>query len=159
MKTFTKLSKLLIKATFILLFIAFAINVNATNNNEQDEPAQVNYNIDNDATNILLKFLDNKAEQAMKEIEEKGSLSEENAIPLILKTQFNHIAHLDKELSLFREMVDKRFEKMDLKFEKMDEKFDKMDEKFDRKFARIYALLGIGFSIIAALIVILKFVK
>jgi hypothetical protein len=52
---------------------------------------------------ILLQFLTKKAAYAEKEIAEKGFLSEENAFPLMLKSQFNHIAHLDMELTLLRE--------------------------------------------------------
>ena len=105
---------------------------------------------DEDTMNILLRFLDNKANKALKEIEETGKLSEENAIPLILKTQFNHIAHLDGELTLFREMVDKRFERMD-------QRFERMEEKFEGKFARIYTFLGIGFTVLVTLITIFQF--
>jgi len=38
----------------------------------------------------------------MDEINNKGTLSEENAIPLLLKYQFNHITHLDIEQSEIR---------------------------------------------------------
>ena len=63
--------------------------------------------------NILMKFLDNKSKEAEQEIARKGFLSEGHAIPLILKSQFNHIAHLDTELTTFREHVDRRFERLE----------------------------------------------
>ena len=120
---------------------------------------------DEETSQVLLKFLDRRAEEAEKEIEQKGVLSEKNAIPLILKTQFNHIAHLDRELTAFREMVDKRFEKIDQRFEKMDQRFEKMDQrlekmdaKIDAKIGKVYTLLAIGFSVITALIIIFQFV-
>jgi len=47
---------------------------------------------------ILKTFLEKASQRAMDEIQNKGTLSEENAIPLILKTQFNHIDHLYKNM-------------------------------------------------------------
>jgi len=47
---------------------------------------------------ILLNFLDRAAKAAIKEIKASGRLSEKNAIPLLLKAQFNHIAHLDRDM-------------------------------------------------------------
>jgi hypothetical protein len=61
---------------------------------------------------ILMKFLDKKAQDAEREITERGTLSEEHAIPLILKSQFNHIAHLDTEITELRGVMDKRFEQI-----------------------------------------------
>ena len=58
---------------------------------------------------ILMKFLDKKARDAEREITERGTLSEEHAIPLILKSQFNHIAHLDTEITELRNVMDRRF--------------------------------------------------
>ncbi|MCH8317565.1 MAG: hypothetical protein IIA88_03575 [Bacteroidetes bacterium] len=52
---------------------------------------------------ILQSFLENASKSAVEEIKNEGKLSEKNAIPLILKTQFNHIAHLDNDLSHIRE--------------------------------------------------------
>jgi hypothetical protein len=61
-------------------------------------------------------------------------LSDDKAIPLILKTQFNHIAHLEK-------MVDERFEQVDRRFERLERN-----------------LFG-GFAFLAALISIFRFVR
>ena len=54
---------------------------------------------------ILQRFLEKASQRAMDEIKKEGKLSEENAIPLILKAQFNYIAHLDIELSELRKTV------------------------------------------------------
>ena len=62
---------------------------------------------------ILMKFLDKKARDAEREITERGTLSEEHAIPLILKSQFNHIAHLDTGITELRVIMDKRFERLE----------------------------------------------
>ncbi len=44
---------------------------------------------------ILQNFLNNAVKKARKQIEEEGQLTVENAIPLLLQSQFNHILHLD----------------------------------------------------------------
>lgn len=51
---------------------------------------------------ILQGFLEKSAARAMAEIKNEGKLSEANAIPLLLKAQFNHVAHLDLELTTMR---------------------------------------------------------
>jgi len=51
---------------------------------------------------ILMSLLGKSAESAMDEIKTTGTLSQKNAIPLMLKSQFNHIAHLDEKM---QEMV------------------------------------------------------
>lgn len=88
---------------------------------------------------VLMRFLDRKSKDAEREIAQKGSLSEEHAIPLILKSQFNHIAHLDMELTAFREQVDRRFEKVDKRFERLERN------------------LFAGFAFLSALITIYRF--
>jgi len=63
-------------------------------------------NIFDDSTHqILMKFLDKKIKDAEGEIASKGILSDEHAIPLILKSQFNHILHLDSELTELRKSI------------------------------------------------------
>jgi len=72
-------------------------------------------NIFDDTTHeILMKFLDKKIKDAEGDIASTGTLSEEHAIPLILKTLFNHVMHLDSELSEFRKSVDRRFHQINV---------------------------------------------
>ncbi|PKN01658.1 MAG: hypothetical protein CVU77_03895 [Elusimicrobia bacterium HGW-Elusimicrobia-1] len=108
-----------------------------------------------DTTELLLKFLDKKCRAAESEIAEKGVLSDEYALPLLLKTQFNHIAHLDTELSALRELMDRRFEKIDERFEKMEGRF----ERIDRKFSLVFTGMTTGFTILGFLIVLFGFIK
>lgn len=108
--------------------------------------------IDKETDRLLLVLIDKSAKEAEEEIEKRGTLSIEHAIPLLLKSQYNHILHLDKELVLSRQIMDERFGKMDEKFGKMDERFSKMDERFgkiderfgkmDERFARIEEKIG-----------------
>ena len=90
-----------------------------------------------ETTEILLKFLERKCKEAEREIEEKGTLSDDNAIPLLLKTQFNHIAHLDMKL----ELMDKRF------------------EQIDKRISEIFTRVTVGFTIIGFLIILFGFLK
>ncbi|MEK7274355.1 MAG: hypothetical protein AAB110_03780, partial [Candidatus Desantisbacteria bacterium] len=53
--------------------------------------------INKETDRLLLKLIDNAAKEAVEEIEKRGTLSMEHAIPLLLKSQYNHILHLDKE--------------------------------------------------------------
>jgi len=103
-----------------------------------------------ETTEILLKFLERKCREAEKEIEEKGVLSDDKAVPLLLKSQFNHIAHLNSEITALRELMDKRFEQVDKRFEQVDRRFERIEKI-------IMWLVGLGItawiSIIIAIIV------
>ncbi len=67
-------------------------------------------NIFDDATHqMLMKFFDKKIKDAEQEIASTGTLSEEHAIPLILKSHSNHILHLDTELTELRKVMNQRF--------------------------------------------------
>jgi hypothetical protein len=103
-----------------------------------------------ETTQILLKFLERKCREAEKEIEEKGVLSDDKAIPLLLKSQFNHIAHLDSEITALRELMDKRFEQVDRRFEQVDRRFERIEKI-------IMWLVGLGItawiSIIIAIVI------
>jgi len=107
-----------------------------------------------ETTEILLKFLERKCKEAEKEIEEKGVLSDDKAIPLLLKSQFNHIAHLDSEITALRELMDRRFEQVDRRFEQIEQKFE---QKFERVEKIIMWLVGLGItawlSIIIAIVI------
>ena len=95
-------------------------------------------NIFDDTTyQILMKFLDKKIKDAEGEIASTGTLSEEHAIPLLLKTQFNHIMHLEAEITEIRRLV----------------------EKLETRFGRVGNSLILGFTIIGFLIIIFGFLR
>jgi hypothetical protein len=96
---------------------------------------------DESTTEVLLKFLDKKAKDAEEEIATKGTLSEEHAIPLILKTLFNHVAHLDMEITELRKSIDSRFGEV------------------NRRFHQLNISITLGFTIIAFLIILFGFLK
>ena len=47
---------------------------------------------------IISKFLDTAVKKSMDSLEKNGTLTTEEAIPLMLKSQFNHIKHLDAQM-------------------------------------------------------------
>ena len=49
---------------------------------------------------ILEEFLNNAVEKAKEEIRNTGKLSVENAVPLMLKNQYNHIRHLEIHIKI-----------------------------------------------------------
>ena len=85
-----------------------------------------------DAMDILMKFLDRKVLEAEKEVTEKGTLSEDKAIPLMLKMQFNHIKHLEESVDDRFGQINQRFEKVDQQFEKVDQRFEQVNERFEQ---------------------------
>ena len=48
---------------------------------------------------FLQQFLAKAVNDAKQQIREKGTLTIENAIPLLLHSQFNHILHLEREMA------------------------------------------------------------
>ncbi len=92
---------------------------------------------------ILAKFLDNAASKAKRNIEEHGTLSTEDAIPLMLKSQFNHIAHLEQQ------MVTKD------QFQVLKDQFQGLKEQF----SFLKWIIGIGFVMLFALNLYIVFFK
>ena len=64
---------------------------------------------------IIDDFLENAVQKARQNIKEKGRIETEDAIPLILKLQYNHIAHLREdmvtktEFNAFKQYVEYQF--------------------------------------------------
>ena len=106
--------------------------------------------LEKDAMEILMKFLDRKVREAEEEVTQRGMLSDDKAIPLILKTQFNHIAHLER-------IVDERFEQVDRRFEQVDLRFKELEGRIDARFDRLQRHMLGGFAALGFLISVLRF--
>lgn len=104
------------------------------------------------AMEILMKFLDRKVREAEEEVTQKGVLSEDKAIPLMLKMQFNHIAHLEQT-------VDGRFGQVNQRFEQVDRRFEQIEERFAHLERRLGAWLAVGFSTLGFLMTYYRFVR
>ena len=92
---------------------------------------------------ILSEFLDNVVQQAKTRIAEDGCLRTEDAVPLMLKSQFNHIAHLE------RDMVTRA------DFNGLKDQFSGLKDQFS--FLKWVILFG--FTFLAALQMYIAFVK
>lgn len=95
---------------------------------------------------ILMGLLNKNAQEAMDEIKTTGTVSQKNAIPLMLKSQFNHIAHLDEKIQKMQEDMVTRTE-------------------FNTKFGQIERELGFlkwfmmaGFSFMSILIAVMPII-
>ena len=101
----------------------------------------------------FLSILDGLVKKSREEMERTGNLSMENAWPILLKGQYNHIKHLDEDVSRrlvamdekidgLRSEMDQRFDglrsEMDQRFDglrsEMDQRFEKMDQRFEKMF-------------------------
>jgi len=102
---------------------------------------------------VFLSILDGLVKKSREEMERTGNLSMENAWPILLKGQYNHIKHLDEDVSRrlvamdekidgLRSEMDQRFDglrsEMDQRFDglrsEMDQRFEKMDQRFEKMF-------------------------
>jgi uncharacterized protein (DUF3084 family) len=128
---------------------------------------------------ILKEFLKKAVEDAKKEIAESGKLSVENAIPLLLDSQYNHILHLEREMCTKGDLealriatkndlkaleerlevrfaqIDQRFSQIDQRFSQIDQRFSQIDQRFsqiDQRFSDIKHWLMYGVAILALII-------
>jgi methyl-accepting chemotaxis protein len=85
-----------------------------------------------DAMDILMKFLDRKVLEAEQEVTTKGTLSEDKAIPLMLKMQFNHIRHLEESVNDRFGQINQRFEQVNQRFEQVNQQFEQVNQQFEQ---------------------------
>ncbi len=64
---------------------------------------------------ILKAILDSAAEKALQKIKKESSISLEEAIPLLLRGQYNHIVHLDKEITEIKSQLKNMATKDDIR--------------------------------------------
>ncbi len=134
---------------------------------------------------ILAKFLDNAASKAKRNIEEHGTLSTEDAIPLMLKSQFNHIAHLEQQMVTKEEIkglenkiqgLKEQFQALKDQFQALKDQFQVLKDQFQvlkdqfqvlqdqfqglkEQFSFLKWIIGIGFVMLFALNLYIVFFK
>ena len=113
---------------------------------------------DRDAMDILMKFLDRKVLEAEKEVTEKGTLSEDKAIPLMLKMQFNHIQHLEESVNDRFGQINQRFEQVNQRFERITNDINRRFDKVDDRFAHTHKLLFGSVAFLSLLMTTLRFI-
>jgi len=122
---------------------------------------------------LLLRVLEKEFQEAMQDVlEERRKITDPDVCSLFnLRYLRSHVNALQKEMregfgGLRQEMdkrferVDARFEKIDERFEKIDERFEKIDERFERleqKISQLFIFLGVGFTVLAALVTLFQF--
>jgi len=81
------------------------------------------------------------------------------------------LIRLEEELKAQRELMEARFAAMDKRFESMDKRFESMDKRFedlihyidkrfdsmDKRFSSMQWMIGLGFTLIAALMAVFNF--
>ena len=105
---------------------------------------------------VFLSILDGLVKKSREEMERTGNLSMENAWPILLKGQYNHIKHLDEDVSRRLVAMDEKIdhldkdvsgrlvamdEKIDGLRSEMDQRFDGLRCKMDRQFDQTYGVL------------------
>ena len=88
-----------------------------------------------DKTNIddvYLNMISKEAEKIAEKFSENGSLTPNEIHTLVLKTQYNHINHLDKKLDEVTDSVKSLENKFTLMEEKSDRRFSEMELKIDK---------------------------
>ncbi len=120
---------------------------------------------------LISAFLTKSTEKARQQIADEGKLSMENAIPLMLKSQYNHIAHLDEQMVTKTEFnaFKEQFNGLKEQFNGLKEQFDGLKEQFDglkEQFKGLKDQVGfmkwmimLGFALLAALQVYTSFIK
>jgi len=103
---------------------------------------------------ILSKFLDNAVAKAKKRIEEEGRIETEDAIPLMLKSQFNHIAHLEQQM-ITRTEFNARFNDLESKFIGLKDQFAGLKDQF----AFVKWVIMLGFALLASLQIYVAFIQ
>jgi len=116
---------------------------------------------------LLFKVLENEYKKALDDVlAERRKITDPEVCNIFnLWYLSNHVHAIRAEMregfaGLRREMGE-RFEKVDQRFEKVDQRFEKVDQRFERmeeRFRWVFTLMGIGFTVIAVLIVIFQFV-
>lgn len=95
---------------------------------------------------ILMGLLNKNAQEAMDEIKTTGTVSQKNAIPLMLKSQFNHIAHLDEKIQIMQEDMVTRNE------------FNIQFGQIERELGSLKWFMMAGFSFMSILIAVMPII-
>ena len=82
------------------------------------------------------KCLDGHAAKAMDKITNGEKYEQIDVMLLVLKSQTNHIAHMEQErhgeMRALRDDMDERFDKVDERLDKIDEHLERVDKHLDK---------------------------
>ncbi len=109
---------------------------------------------------LLFNVLEKEFREAMQDVlEDRRKITDPDVCNLFnLWYLRSHVNGIQKEMregfAGLRQEIGERFEKIDERFEKIDEQFEKMEHKI----SMIFTFLGVGFTILAALITLFQFI-
>ncbi len=109
---------------------------------------------------LLFNVLEKEFREAMQDVlEDRRKITDPDVCNLFnLWYLRSHMNGIQKEMregfAGLRQEIGERFEKIDERFEKIDEQFEKMEHKI----SMIFTFLGVGFTILAALITLFQFI-
>ncbi len=102
---------------------------------------------------LLISILNGAAEKSLEKIKKEGNLTLEDAIPLLLKGQYNHILHLDKEITEIKKRLKNTATKNDIRNMATKDDIRNMVTKDDIKILKWVLGIGLGFiSIVLAIL-------
>ena len=81
---------------------------------------------------MLLEMIEPKIQEINKKFSNKGSLTQDDINTLLLKSQYNHINHLDLKLNEVTESVvklEQKFINLERRFETLEQKFTNLEQK------------------------------
>ena len=108
---------------------------------------------------ILEEVLEKDLEEAV-EVKNKEALKRYVRVLVSSFSPKNDIVELKSDVRIIAETVKQGFELMEKRFEDMNKRFDDVNKRFDdmaKMFRTVMWIIGIGFVVINALIVIFKF--
>ena len=120
---------------------------------------------------IVGAVLDQAVENAKKSIREEKSLTIENTIPLMLKSQYNHLKHLDSHMKFLEEDMATKddiknmatkddIKRLEMEINNINMRIDNMNIRIDGLSSQINWIkwaLGFGMAFISILMTVLKF--
>ena len=113
--------------------------------------------------NVLHGFLEKLAKDAMKQIKEEGQLSQQNALPFLIKDQYQKIHHIESEFATKKDIenlehkLTNRIDDLDNRINELDTRLtNRMDDfrnDIFRELKQYEKITRIYFGILATLII------
>ena len=129
---------------------------------EEREGREVRRYTEKASEDLLFKVLEKEFNEAMQDVlEDRRKITDPDVCSLFnLWYLRSHVDGLQREIREGFGKIDAQFEKVDARFEKVDAQFEKIDARFERmehRISQIFIFLGVGFTILAALITVFQF--
>lgn len=104
-------------------------------------------------SNVLHGFLDKLAKDAMEQIEKEGKLSQQNALPFLIKDQYQKINHIESDFVTKSDLAHTN-DKINEVDKNLSDKIDDLRSDIFREIAQREKVTRIYFGILTTLIVL-----